>query len=477
MNTGAFRIIDRLGVPLGALSVDSRRVNAATAFVAYPGESDDGRNYINEAVAAGTAGVFWDADNFSWRELWQVPNVAVPDLRAQCGYIADIIYGAPSKRLPLIAITGTNGKTTVAHFIVQLLAQCERDCGMIGTLGAGMPGRLAPLANTTPDAISINDCLQQFIRQGAKAAVLEASSHGIVHGRLNGLQMQAAVLTNATRDHLDYHGSVEKYWQAKAALFAMPNIANAIFNADDELSQRLIKSAAQPLTYGKKGNALKLLEFATVAGGMQLTVDGVLGKRNILLPIVGEYNAYNFMAAALVLTTLQISVEDIIQAATRLTLPAGRMQKINAAPKIYVDYAHTPAAMTAVLAEARTLAGGGRLILVCGAGGERDVGKRGEMGLVAATYADVTIITDDNPRNEDPEKIRNEVGNNIPNAISIGDRREAIATAIEQLTAADMLLVLGKGHETTQQIGSEYLPFSDADVILEVLAEQGEQGQ
>ena len=470
MSSEAVGWLKSLGVPLRALSSDSRSLGKATAFLAYPGEQDDGRRYIEAALAAGAVGVFWEPAEFAWQQQWQVPNLAVANLKQRCGELAHEVYGKPSDRLAVTAVTGTNGKTTVAHYLAQLLHYSGKSCGLIGTLGAGLYGRpMTPLANTTPDAAVIQDWLRQYAAANTAAAVIEASSHGICQGRLNGLTIACAVFTNAAQDHLDYHGSKEAYWQAKSALFDLPGVQRAVLNGDDVFCRRL-KEERLPaaLTYGQAGDDLMLLDVETRADGCLLSLDGVLGKRRLFLPPVGEHNVYNFLAAALAATVLDVSAEDIAGAAELLLLPEGRLQKMSNAPAVYVDYAHTPDAMAAVLAAARGHSSG-RLIVVFGAGGERDTDKRGAMGRVAAAEADVIIVTDDNPRREDPAAIRAALVRAAGAAArNIGDRRLAIAEALRLARPEDTLLILGKGHETTQSVGGTEMPFSDADVVQDL---------
>lgn len=476
MNSAA-EWISALNTPVKALSVDSGKVNAETAFVAFPGARDDGRRHIASAVAAGAAGVFWEAENFSWPAEWKVPNVAVADLKSQYGYLADAVYGEPSRHLPLVAITGTNGKTTVSHLVAQLLQQRDVKSGLIGTLGAGLLGALEPQKNTTPDAAALHSWLCRFIAQGAGAAVLEASSHGIVQGRLNGLRLAAAVFTNAGRDHLDYHKTTERYWQAKAQLFDMPHIGAAILNADDGFCRRLAETVIPPLlTFGKSGSDLRLLQMAPTGSGWRLQIDGILGRHDFELPLMGAHNVYNFMAAALAALVLDMPAANIIQAAASLRLPAGRMQQVGEAPRVYVDYAHTADALAAALAAARAHGGSGRLIAVLGAGGGRDRGKRGDMGRAVAA-ADVVIVTDDNPRDEDPAQIRAELCRAAgAAAVDIAGRAPAIAAALEQARRGDTVLILGKGHETTQQVGGDCMPFSDVQMVRDWLEKSGACG-
>lgn len=471
MTPPAAALLSQLGVAVRALSPDSRAIGAETAFLAYPGECDDGRRHIGAALAAGAAGVFWEEEGFAWPHDWQTPNVPVHNLKMRCGHLADAVYGEPSRHLPVVAVTGTNGKTTVSHLLAQLLQQGGVDSGMVGTLGAGVFGSdYAPLPNTTPDAATLHHWLRQFVAAGSGAAVVEASSHGIHQGRLHGVRLAAAVFTNAARDHLDYHGSVESYWQAKAELFKMPQVGAAVLNADDAFSVTLrAQSAAPLLTYGKQGEDLRLLTMEVADKGWHLTLDGILGRCSVHLPLPGVHNVYNFLAALLTSAALKMLPPDLSDAAARLTLPPGRLQVIHRAPTVVVDYAHTADAMRAALTAARELAGDGRLILVFGAGGGRDQGKRAAMGE-AARAADVVFVTDDNPRDEDAAQIRAQLAAAVPAAENIAGRRAAIAAALAIAQRGDTVLLCGKGHETTQHSGGEVHHFSDVEVARDLLA-------
>ena len=462
-------LVSRLGVFPEALSNDSRRIDKNCAFLAYPGKTSDGRDYIHKALSAGSVGVFWDSENFVWNEQWAVPNVAVPHLRSHAGQIADFIYKSPSEKLNIAAVTGTSGKTTITHFAAQLCGVSQS--AIIGTLGAGFIGNLQKTDNTTPDATLIHSMLADFADAGAQAAFIEASSHGIVQNRLAGVHLNCAVFNNARRDHTDYHGNLSAYWQAKTSLMKTPGLKTAILNADDDYCSSLADSlsAEQVLDYGVGGKDLHFLAGSSGTNGWILQADGICGRREFKLPFVGWYNMENFAAAALIVNSFGVEWDDIQAAASHLTLPPGRLQRINPQelPAVYVDYAHKPDALSAVL-DALV---GKRLILVLGCGGERDNEKRAEMGQLAAEKADIVYITDDNPRSEDPAAIRTTIiGNNKKRLNEIAGRGEAIAAAIAEADDDDVVLIAGKGHEGYQEINGRQIPFSDKDEALSYLA-------
>ena len=470
-------IIDKLGVPLSALSADSRRLPAACGFLAYPGYHDDGRRHIPAALSAGAAAVLWEAENFQWRSDWSVPNQPVLDLRSHAGLLADVVYREPSNELSVFAVTGTNGKTTICHFAAQLCEAVGAKPGLVGTLGSGTLGKLLPLSNTTPDAAVLQETLRDFVNGSVSHAMVEASSHGIKQGRLNGVRLSAAVFANASYDHLDYHQTLNDYWQSKAALFNAPNLGAAILNADDDYCAGLIKSLcaqnAMPVFgYGKNGDALRLKSLRENPDGSFVAwTDGVFGRRSFCLRVAGVYNIANFFAAALIAHVAGWPAEAIEEYAPRLILPVGRLQRLSDKPAVYVDFAHTPDAFDALLPAMRPTTGG-RLLLVFGCGGERDKHKRKCMGALAAKYADVVIVTDDNPRRESAADIRREILIAVPTALEISDRKCAIAEALAQAQAGDVVLIAGKGHESTQEINNERQHFSDIQTVKALLAER-----
>lgn len=474
-------ILERLGIPVAELVGDSRRAGPGKVFVAYPGEARDGRDFIPQAVAQRVDGVLWEADHYQWDPAFGVPNVGVAGLRARIGEIAAHVYGEPSRALHMIGITGTNGKTSVAHWIAQALSQLGRKTAILGTVGNGFPpcgntpGTLTPALNTTPDAIELQQRLAHFRQQGAAACAMEVSSHGLAQGRVNGTTFRIAVLTNLSRDHLDYHGDMDSYANAKARLFDWPGLEWAVLNVDDAFGRRLEAEtrAARVAGYGFQRGAVVGESLRLSQAGLHLSVRTDWGQAMLDVPLLGRFNAANALAVLTALLVSGVPLDDACRALAHITPPPGRMQTLGggAQPMVVVDYAHTPDALEKVLATLREIVAGGRLVCVFGCGGNRDRGKRPLMGAAASHGADVVWVTSDNPRNEDPRHIIDEIVAGCDGAPRIEpDRARAIFEAIGEARCGDVVLIAGKGHEDTQEIAGEKLPFSDVDVAGRALA-------
>ena len=467
-------IIERLGMAVGQLVNDSRKAMPGAVFAAYPGESRDGRDFIPQAVAQGVDGVLWEADHYQWDPALAIPNAGVVGLKTRIGEIAAHVYGEPSRALHMVGVTGTNGKTSVAHWVAQAFSQLGRKTAVIGTVGNGFPGTLTPALNTTPDAIELQQRLAHYRQQGATACAMEVSSHGLDQGRVNGTQFNVAVLTNLSRDHLDYHGDMERYAAAKARLFNWPGLEWVVLNVDDGFGQQLESEtrAARAAGYGFRRGAVVAEKLGLSQSGLHLTVHTDWGNADIVAPLLGRFNAANLLA---VLTTLLVSgvkLDDAGRALAHITPPPGRMQTFggNAHPLVVVDYAHTPDALEKVLATLREIVSGGRLICVFGCGGNRDKGKRPLMGQAAATGADEIWVTSDNPRNEDPRQIIDDILAGTSGKPHVEpDRARAIFEAIGGAHQGDVVLIAGKGHEDYQEIAGERLPFSDVAVAKKAL--------
>lgn len=473
-------ILARLGIRAEALVSDSRKALPGTVFVAYPGEARDGRDFIPQAIAQRVDGVLWEADHYQWDPAFAVPNAGVAGLKARIGEIAAHVYGEPSRALHMVGVTGTNGKTSVAHWLAQAFSRLGRKAAVIGTVGNGFPaaadrpGALTPALNTTPDAIELQQRLAHYRAQGAGACAMEVSSHGLAQGRVNGTRFDVAVLTNLSRDHLDYHGDMDSYAAAKARLFNWPGLQWAVLNLDDEFGRRL-ESETRPARvagYGFRrgaviGDALRLSQ-----AGLNLQVRTDWGDAELAAPLLGRFNAANLLAALTALLVSGVRLDDAAQALAHVTPPPGRMQTLggNAHPLVVVDYAHTPDALEKVLATLREIVAGGKLICVFGCGGNRDRGKRSLMGAVAARGADEVWVTSDNPRNEDPRAIIDEIVAGMPGKPRIeADRARAIFEAIGDAHQGDVVLIAGKGHEDYQEIAGERLPFTDVTVARKAL--------
>jgi UDP-N-acetylmuramoyl-L-alanyl-D-glutamate--2,6-diaminopimelate ligase len=467
-------ILERLGIGVGELVNDSRKAVPGTVFAAYPGEARDGRDFIPQAVAQRVDGVLWEADHWQWDPALGVPNAGVAGLKARVGEIAAHVYGEPSRALHMVGVTGTNGKTSVAHWLAQAFTRLGRKAAVIGTVGNGFPDALTPALNTTPDAIELQQRLADYRRQGAAACAMEVSSHGLAQGRVNGTAFKVAVLTNLSRDHLDYHGDMDRYGAAKAQLFDWPGLDWAVLNLDDAFGQRLEaeKRPAQLAGYGFRRGAVVGEALRLSQAGLHLTVRSDWGNAEVEAPLLGRFNAANLLA---VLTTLLVSgesLDDACRALAHITPPPGRMQMLggDAHPLVVVDYAHTPDALEQVLATLREIVGGGRLICVFGCGGNRDRGKRPLMGQAAAQGADEIWLTSDNPRNEDPQRILDDILAGMHGTPHVdADRARAIFGAIGGADHGDVVLIAGKGHEDYQEIAGERLPFSDVAVAKRAL--------
>jgi len=453
---------------------DSRRVEPGVAFAAYPGVHADGRTFVPDAIARGASAVLWESAGFAWDRGWQVPHLPIEGLQHRLGAIADFIYGSPSQALWMVGVTGTNGKTSCTHGIAHALDMCGRRAGILGTLGNGLVGALAPATLTTPDAPALHELLKQFRTAGAKAVAMEVSSHGLEQGRVSGIKFDVALFTNLTRDHLDYHRTMAAYGQAKARLFTWPGLRTAVINADDPFGQSLIDASrargAHVLTYGLAAADVAATGIAVTGDGISLAVATPWGRAEFASAMVGTFNAQNLLGVLAVLLVSDVPLDAAVAALARLRPPAGRMQRLGGGdrPLVVVDYAHTPDALEKALTALRSTVGAsGELICVFGCGGDRDAGKRPEMGHIAARFADRVVVTSDNPRSEDPAVIANAVARGVRDegnrrwSIEI-DRREAIRQAIAAAGTADVVLIAGKGHEAYQEAQGVRAPFSDA---------------
>jgi UDP-N-acetylmuramoyl-L-alanyl-D-glutamate--2,6-diaminopimelate ligase len=470
----------RQGAMIERLCADSRRAGPGVAFFAWPGERADGRGHIGEAIGRGAAAVLWEAEGFAWRPEWRVPNVPVAGLRQQAGALAHAFYGRPSEALWTCGVTGTNGKTTCSQWIAAALGGAGRKCGVIGTLGAGFPGALEDAGHTTPDVLELHRLLAQFRRAGAGAVAMEVSSHALVQGRVDGVAFDCALFTNLTHDHLDYHGTMHAYGEAKARLFDGEGLACAVLNLDDafgaQLAARLAARGVRTIGYRlAPGRAPGEFLAAARVDGRSVSIESSWGEATVALPVLGAYNVANALGVAGALLASGMAFGDAARALERLPEVAGRMQRLGGerAPLVVIDYAHSPDALENVLRALRPEASarGGALVVVFGAGGDRDRAKRAPMGEVGARLADRVVLTSDNPRSEDPLAILRDIAVGIAGrCVQEPDRARAIEGAIAAAGTADVVLVAGKGHETTQEIAGRRLPFSDAEVARAALA-------
>jgi len=461
-----------LGVAVTGLTLDSRRVAAGEVFLAWPGSEVDGRRFIPDAVAAGAAAVLYEAADAQVPPL-AVPAIAVSGLAALAGGLAHEVYGRPSEKLWLCGITGTNGKTSVSQWIAQALTAAGRKCAVIGTLGNGFGSQLRPSPNTTPDAVTLQRDLADFLAQGAKACAMEVSSIGLDQGRSHGARFHTAVFTNLTRDHLDYHGTMAAYAAAKAALFQQEGLHQAVINLDDPFGRQLAASlkgkvAVTGYTLGTETGADRILraEQLTMTGrGQRFSVLG----HDVELPLLGRFNTENLLAVLGALLAAGLSEDEALQRLGQLRPPPGRMECLggDGQPLVVVDYAHTPDALEKALLTLRetTRARGGQLHCLFGCGGDRDPGKRPLMGAVAEHLADTVLLTSDNPRSEAPQKILDAIaaGMKTVPAQEI-DRSQAVTRLIHGAAKEDVVLLAGKGHETYQEIAGQRFHLADMEI-------------
>jgi len=486
VNRAAMAILEQLerqGVRATNLCADSRVVQAGDVFVAMKGHRVDGRDYIAAAVERGAAAVIAEAGNNGMdpRAATRLgaggtPLLEIEDLAALAGEVAHLVYGRPSERLWMAGVTGTNGKTSVSQWIAQAMNAWDCKCAVIGTLGNGFPGALAESANTTPDAIALHRALAGYLAQGAVACAMEVSSIGLDQGRVNGVNFDVAVFTNLTRDHLEYHGSMEAYGEAKARLFETPGLGAAVINLDDAFGRDLaarLKGSVRTIGYtledrGGTDQVLAARHLEMTATGLAFELDGVPGVR-LAAPLIGRFNASNLLAVIGTLLAGDEKLADIAAVLPRLQPPPGRMQALGGVhqPLVVVDYAHSPDALDKALTTLRETAQarGGKLVCLFGCGGDRDAGKRPQMGAIAERLADRVIVTSDNPRSEAPNAIIAAILGGMKQPAEVEpDRAAAIESAVLGADTRDVVLLAGKGHETWNVGPNGPEPWSDREV-------------
>lgn len=446
---------------------DSRAVRQGDLFVAVQGAASDGHEYVPAAVAAGAVAVL--AERAIQAE---VPVVLADDLKRQRSAIADCVYGAPSAALNCVGVTGTNGKTSIACFIAELVEKLGKRAGYMGTIGWGEPGDLSPANLTTASAITVQARLASFRDRNLDWAVLEVSSHALDQHRVDAVRFDYAVFSNLSRDHLDYHEDFESYGRAKARLFRFPELAAAVINLDDAFGRQLaseLKGAVRVLSYGLDPAAdvcWSDLEFHHA--GVRGRLHTLWGEADFELPLYGDFSVANAAAALAVLCHAGWPLEAVIEALQNLAPVPGRMEFFPGTPTLVVDYAHTPDALAKMLAALKPHLqngdGNAKLICVFGCGGDRDRGKRPLMTAAACAEADLVWLTSDNPRSEDPAAIIDDMLAGVPDSAQVEvcvDRRQAIEAAVGAAGSADLVVIAGKGHEDYQEIAGQRLPFDD----------------
>lgn len=456
------------------IHVDSRQIRPGDIFFALPGETVDGRQFIAQAVENGASKIYYEAlgcDQFQLSGI-DVPLIPVKDLVAKQGEMASVFYGEPSQHMTMIGVTGTNGKTSVTHFI----AQCLADTAVIGTTGYGRLDAVHRLACTTPTAPELHGYVSEMLQEGCRAVAMEVSSHGLMQHRVDAVAFDIAVFTNLSQDHLDYHGTMAAYAAAKRRLFEWPSLKTIISNVDDPVGLSMLQagSAMQRLAYGLKASAdIYAAQIEQHAHGFECQVKTPWGKMQLNVPLVGFFNLYNVLATIGVCGAVGLSVADIESRLSQLQAPPGRLEVYHqpGRPIVVVDFAHTPDALEKVLQTLKTHVAGD-IWCVFGCGGDRDKSKRPKMGAIASQYATHVIITNDNPRTEDPDMIAQHIiqgVGDVGHTQIVLDRQVAIQQAIDEADAGDLVLIAGKGHEDYQIIGDQILPFSDGEVVRKTL--------
>ncbi|WP_019120704.1 UDP-N-acetylmuramoyl-L-alanyl-D-glutamate--2,6-diaminopimelate ligase [Brevibacillus massiliensis] len=467
-------------VAITGITADSREVRPGDLFVCLSGFTVDGHAFAQQAMQQGAAAVLAE------RELNLDGTVAVvPDTRRAAAMIADKFYGSPTAALKVIGVTGTNGKTTTTHLLDHILRHRQKRTGLIGTIHMRIGDVSEELKNTTPDALFLQKSFRRMLDAHTEYAIMEVSSHALDMGRVWGVDFHTAVFTNLTQDHLDYHQTMEKYAAAKSLLFAQlgnryrhDSPKTAVLNADDPVSAQFARAtAARVLTYGIDQPAdVRAEEIKLTSGGVSFTARTFAGDVKLCLRLMGKFNVYNALAALTAALVEGISLADIKEALEAVEGVSGRFEAVKAGQDftVLVDYSHTPDSLENALTTIKEFARG-RVFCVVGCGGDRDRGKRPIMAQIATKYADLTVLTSDNPRSEDPEAIIADMVAGLASVpasryLSLPDRREAIAYAVGRAGADDVILIAGKGHETYQIIKGQVLPFDDREAAREAIA-------
>lgn len=464
----------------GTLQTDSRQIRPGDGFIAWPGAATDGRAHIVDALSRGAVACLVEHEGVEAFALQGLPVAALHGLKAATGLIAADWFDQPTQRLDVLAVTGTNGKTSTSWWLAEALNVLSKHelatqggCALVGTLGMGMPPALTSTGMTTPDPVRLQRAFQQFADSGRTACAIEASSIGLAEHRMAGTRIRVALFTNFTQDHLDYHPGMAAYWQAKSVLFDWPGLQAAVVNIDDARGAELHATLADRLldlwSVSITGPArLAARDISMGEGGLRFTVAEGVHTHVLQTRVIGQYNVSNLLGVLAGLRALGVPLQHALYACAQLSPVPGRMEQIHhpGQPLVAVDYAHTPDALDKALQALRPIAQerGGQLWCVFGCGGDRDAGKRPLMGAVAQHHADRVVVTSDNPRSEDPAAILHQIlqGTIAGNTVRAEpDRAAAIALAIAEAAPADVVLIAGKGHEDTQETADVRLPFSD----------------
>ncbi|MGR9014086.1 MAG: UDP-N-acetylmuramoyl-L-alanyl-D-glutamate--2,6-diaminopimelate ligase [Gammaproteobacteria bacterium] len=482
---GLSSVPDRLDMPISGLVLDSRAVVDNDLFIALAGAKQHGLTHVEQAIRNGASAVIYDpsgdgrqlAETLRCRNSNPVPMIAVENLGLTLGKLAARFYGNPSRLMNVIGITGTNGKTSCSQFLSQMLD----DCGVIGTLGWGEWGKLNQTLNTTPDALAIQKILAELLIEKKRTVAMEVSSHGLEQGRVNGVVFKGAVFTNISRDHLDYHGTMDAYIQAKLALLKMPGLAFAVVNLDDVYSERIIAAVPESVQLwlfsskaksADSGECVRAENILHRANGIEFDLHWMTEKQRVKVPLFGDFNVENVLAVLTVMLAMGDSLQASVKRLADIKPVDGRMERFGTEgdPLVFVDYAHTPDALDKVLSSLRKHCKQD-LWVVFGCGGNRDTGKRQQMGQIAEQWADHVVITDDNPRYENALEIVNDIlaGCRSAKVEVIQNREQAIQKVIATAAKNDCIIIAGKGHEPYQEINGVRQPFQDRLVVMEAL--------
>lgn len=472
-------------VSVTGMTLDSRQVHEGDLFCALAGGHGHGLDHAAQAVERGAAAVIFEPVPQMIMPALSVPTIAVPALNGHMSAIAARFFGDPSAAVPIIGVTGTNGKSSCVHLLAQTLSVGDQACGMLGTLGYGFLNALQPATHTTPDAITVQAQLARLRAAGARWVAMEVSSHGLAQRRVEAVRFHIALFTNLSRDHLDYHQDLKVYFAAKQRLFTWPGLAAAIVNGDDTRAEALLQAvvpASRKVRYGLQPQSVQGVDDVLWAqavipqpDGLEISVTGSWGDARFRTPLIGVFNASNVLAVLATLLVAGVSLRVATERLSRVHPVPGRMARYggHGKPTVVVDYAHTPDALDKALQACRQHALGA-LWCVFGCGGDRDRGKRPQMGAIAVRLADHLVLTDDNPRSEVPAAIIADIQAGLPANVGytvIHDRAAAIAYALAHARPGDVVLVAGKGHEDYQIVGARLLPYSDTEQVMRCLQE------
>lgn len=471
-------------VDIHRLTLDSRSVKTGDLFFAYSGTQVDGRRFIPEAIQKGVSAIIKEDEVTSIDWQGDVPVISLSNFSSLMGNMVSLFYGKPSHLLEVVGITGTNGKTSCSHFIARLLQLLGVPCGVIGTLGSGIYPAIQAGSLTTPDVITLQHTFADFVAKKARAVAMEVSSHSLEQGRVQGVEFDIGVFTNLTRDHLDYHGTMQAYGNAKKKLFEMDSLHSAVINTDDPFGVTLVNEIAplkKVITYGLNPLNASGAYPEVTAKDVQLSLKGISakletpwGRGEFDVPLIGAFNLSNILASLASLCLLGFSLDDVLSHLPQLISVPGRMQRFGGGvhPLVVVDYAHTPDALEKVLLALRAHSNG-KIYCLFGCGGDRDRGKRPLMAKIAEKYTDYIVVSDDNPRHENPDQIAKDIFNGFrsPEKVHLQhDRAKAIKEVLELAKAGDSVLIAGKGAETYQVVGDQKIPFSDVEVVKTYLS-------